>query len=323
MSAVLVYTVLAVLVGVVIAFLSFYRKKEEKGVERVRGVRARAVAAAAAAAAAADDGGGGGGGGGRAAQPPPNRVAANRNARARMRAAAQRHAGGGDSDDEGASEDEATAVGDNIALPEGRVGKKKLAKLQAKADKRVMREMEEREREERKERKEREEEERKKDDEREAEEEARKEEEERKAREEKERREEEEYQRMKEEFLVEEEGFEEEEEDEEEKKRNLLNHFVSHIKSEKVVVLEDLAAMFKLKTQDVIQRVNDLQKEGTLTGVIDDRGKFIYISREELEGVAKFIRQRGRVSLAELAESSASLITLTPDNTATATAASA
>jgi hypothetical protein len=45
-------------------------------------------------------------------------------------------------------------------------------------------------------------------------------------------------------------------------------------------------------------------------GVVDDRGKFIYISSEELEAVAKFIKQRGRVSIAELAESSNQLINL-------------
>ncbi|XP_071529456.1 DDRGK domain-containing protein 1-like [Panulirus ornatus] len=82
---------------------------------------------------------------------------------------------------------------------------------------------------------------------------------------------------------------------------------------EKVAVLEDLAARFKLKTQEIINKVTELQKEGTLTGVIDDRGKFIYISKQELEGVAKFIKQRGRVSIAELAESSNTLITLTPE----------
>ncbi|KAK8379662.1 hypothetical protein O3P69_019563 [Scylla paramamosain] len=291
MSAVLLYTGLAVLVGVVIAFLSFYKSKKEKDADRPRAPRPRPAEE----------------GGARPAQ-PPNRVAANRNARARMRAAAQRHAGG-DSEEE---EEEEAALGENIALPDGKVGKKKLAKLQAKADKRVQREMEEREREERKERKEREDEERKKEEEKEAEEEARKEEEERKAREEKERQEQEEYLRLKAEFQVEEEGFQEHE-DEEEKEKNLLNNFVSHIKDQKVLVLEDLAAKFKLKTQDVISRVTDLQKQGILTGVLDDRGKFIYISREELEGVAKFIKQRGRVSLAELAENSASLITLTPE----------
>ena len=47
-----------------------------------------------------------------------------------------------------------------------------------------------------------------------------------------------------------------------------------------------------------------------LPGVVDDRGKFIYISPDELEAVAKFIKQRGRVSIAELAESSNKLINL-------------
>ncbi len=41
---------------------------------------------------------------------------------------------------------------------------------------------------------------------------------------------------------------------------------------------------------------------------MDDRGKFIYISEEELQKFAKFIKQRGRVSIAELVENSAALI---------------
>jgi hypothetical protein len=50
-----------------------------------------------------------------------------------------------------------------------------------------------------------------------------------------------------------------------------------------------------------------------LSGVVDDRGKFIYISPDELEAVAKFVKQRGRVSIAELAESSNKLINLNPN----------
>ncbi len=45
-------------------------------------------------------------------------------------------------------------------------------------------------------------------------------------------------------------------------------------------------------------------------GVVDDRGKFIYISQEELEAVAKFIKQRGRVSISDISDSSNSLINL-------------
>ena len=47
-----------------------------------------------------------------------------------------------------------------------------------------------------------------------------------------------------------------------------------------------------------------------VSGVVDDRGKFIYISQEELEAVAKFIKQRGRVSISDISDSSNSLINL-------------
>jgi DDRGK domain-containing protein 1 len=49
---------------------------------------------------------------------------------------------------------------------------------------------------------------------------------------------------------------------------------------------------------------------GILTGVMDDRGKFIYITEEELQKVCTFIKQRGRVSITELAQSSNELINL-------------
>lgn len=60
-----------------------------------------------------------------------------------------------------------------------------------------------------------------------------------------------------------------------------------------------------------------MQADGILSGVIDDRGKFIYISKKELEAVAKFVKQRGRVSIAELAEHSNNLINLNPGTTGT------
>lgn len=46
---------------------------------------------------------------------------------------------------------------------------------------------------------------------------------------------------------------------------------------------------------------------------MDDRGKFIYIPEKELKGFATFIKQRGRVSITELVENSATLINLVPE----------
>uniref|UniRef100_A0A182R0H1 DDRGK domain-containing protein 1 n=1 Tax=Anopheles farauti TaxID=69004 RepID=A0A182R0H1_9DIPT len=190
-----------------------------------------------------------------------------------------------------------------------KIGAKKRAKLEAKAEKKAHREQELRHREDQKKRDALLEEERRKQVEKEEQEEKNREEAERLAQEEKERKEHEEYLKLKQAFSVEEEGFEEENEDEQ---QNSLLEFIKFIQDNKVVVLEDLAAHFKLKVQAVIDRIGELQKEERITGVIDDRGKFIYISEAELKSVAKFIKQRGRISITELAENSNQLIHLTP-----------
>merc|ERR1711978_449686 len=185
---------------------------------------------------------------------------------------------------------------------EGNIGKKKLQKLQDKAEKKKQREAEQQEREENKKKREALDEKERLEMEKEKEEERLQEEEEKK-----ERKEHEEYLKLKEAFSVEDEGCDAAEGEDEE---NMLLNFINYIKETKVVKLEDLAAHFKLKTQEAIDRVTTLLADGMITGVIDDRGKFIYISREELEAVAKYIKQQGRVSITDLAASSNKLIKL-------------
>ncbi|XP_005092229.2 DDRGK domain-containing protein 1 [Aplysia californica] len=214
-------------------------------------------------------------------------------------------------------EEDADDIFDNIPQQqEGKIGAKKLRKLQDKAERKAMREQEERDREERKKREKELEEQKKAQEEVEKQEEAIREEEERKKKEEQERIEHEEYLKMKEMFSVDEEG--EGELDADLNSESLLEQFINYIKETKVVMLEDLAGHFKLKTQDVINRVQDLQTEGRLTGVIDDRGKFIYITMAELEAVARYIRQNGRVSISDLAASSNRLINLDPETSSIA-----
>ncbi|XP_055400333.1 DDRGK domain-containing protein 1 isoform X2 [Bubalus kerabau] len=169
----------------------------------------------------------------------------------------------------------------------GKIGAKKLRKLEEKQARKAQREAEEAEREERKRLESQREAEWKKEEERLRLEEEQKEEEERKAQEEQAQREHEEYLKLKETFVVEEEGVGETMT--EEQSHSFLAEFINYIK-------------------DTINRIQDLLAEGTLTGVIDDRGKFIYITPEELAAVANFIRQRGRVSITELAQASNSLI---------------
>ncbi|KAF1497511.1 DDRGK domain-containing protein 1, partial [Megadyptes antipodes antipodes] len=198
----------------------------------------------------------------------------------------------------------------------GKIGAKKQRKLEEKQARKAQREAEEAEREERKKLESKREEERRKEEETIRLEEERQEEEKRKAREEEEKREYEEYLKLKESFVVEEEGVEESMTEEE--SRSFLMEFLEYVKKTKVIQLEDLASHLGLRTQDAINRIQDLMADGTLTGVIDDRGKFIYITPEEMAAVAQYIKQRGRVSIAELAQASNSLINLQPDSRAVA-----
>ncbi|OWR46603.1 DDRGK domain-containing protein 1 [Danaus plexippus] len=239
----------------------------------------------------------------------PGRVQAVRNQRARMRANAARHQAPLIEEEPNAADDAEDGIPEAEKVEfDDKMGAKKRAKMEAKLEKKKAREAEEQMRELRKKREEDLEEERRKAEEKREEEERKVEEAAKKAEEERKKREQEEYEAMKAAFSVEGEGFEESEADGE----NLLKEFVDYIKAQKVVLLEDLAGHFKIKTQAAIDRITDLQASGELTGVIDDRGKFIYISQKELEEVAKFIRQRGRVSITDLAESSNDLINLSP-----------
>ncbi|OEL37433.1 DDRGK domain-containing protein 1 [Dichanthelium oligosanthes] len=94
--------------------------------------------------------------------------------------------------------------------------------------------------------------------------------------------------------------------------QGLLQNFVEYIKKQKCVPLEDLAAEFRMRTQDCINRIVTLESMDRLSGVMDDRGKFIYISTEEMKAVAEYIRKHGRVSISHLANNSNQFIDLEP-----------
>uniref|UniRef100_A0A8C2P1Z7 DDRGK domain-containing protein 1 n=1 Tax=Capra hircus TaxID=9925 RepID=A0A8C2P1Z7_CAPHI len=129
----------------------------------------------------------------------------------------------------------------------GKIGAKKLRKLEEKQARKAQREAEEAEREERKRLESQREAEWKKEEERLRLEEEQKEEEERKAQEEQAQREHEEYLKLKETFVVEEEGVGETMT--EEQSHSFLAEFINYIKQSKVVLLEDLASQVGLRTQ--------------------------------------------------------------------------
>lgn len=67
--------------------------------------------------------------------------------------------------------------------------------------------------------------------------------------------------------------------------------------------------------QDVISRIQAMEAAGRLTGVLDDRGKFLSIEPAELDAVARWINRRGRVTIADLVTESNKLIDLNGEET--------
>lgn len=202
-----------------------------------------------------------------------------------------------------------TEKGDESPLK--KVGKKKEAKMQMKEEKRQQRQAEEERREQKrlKEEKQMEEQKEKEAEREEAERQMALEEE--KIRQERAKKEEEEYQQWKQMISVESKGTILEENQQKEAK---IEDFIKYIQQRKVVMLEDLAAEFEMKTMDAIEFIERLDKEGRLSGLVDDRGKFIHVTKEEMEKVAKFIIRKGRVSIEDIARESNKLINLKPQN---------
>jgi len=77
-------------------------------------------------------------------------------------------------------------------------------------------------------------------------------------------------------------------------------------------MIEDVASHFGMGAKDCIARIEQLQEQERLTGITDDRGKFIHITKQEFESVANFMRAKGRVSRADLLTEANKLVRLEP-----------
>lgn len=99
-----------------------------------------------------------------------------------------------------------------------------------------------------------------------------------KIREEFKKKEEEEYNKWKDCFAVKEEG----EEAQELESENLINEFINYIRLRKVVSLEDLSGKFKIQPNELVEKLNFLEAQKRMCGIIDDRGKYIYLTEKEL-----------------------------------------
>ena len=135
------------------------------------------------------------------------------------------------------------------------------------------------------------------------------EEQERLVEEEKARKEQQEFDKWKALMEVEETGQDAAQDLDEEKKTKRMIEFIER---RKVVMLEDVAAEFKMLTKDVVSRIEQLERENRLLGITDDRGKYIHVSQEEFDAVAGFIKGRGRINRSDLFQEANRLVRMQP-----------
>merc|ERR1712113_551645 len=109
-------------------------------------------------------------------------------------------------------------------------------------------------------------------------------------------------------FAVDAEG----EADADNKDESAVERFIDYVKVRKVVNLEDIAAEFRMKTSAAIDRLEQLEKLDRLSGIFDDRGKYVYITKEEMAGVADWLKSQGRIRRADLVAACNRIIRLNP-----------
>ena len=72
--------------------------------------------------------------------------------------------------------------------------------------------------------------------------------------------------------------------------------------------------MFKLTTKEVVAEIKELKQEGKVSGIFDERGKYLVIDAEEWTAVRNYITTKGRVRKSDIMTECAKLIKI-PEQT--------
>ena len=93
---------------------------------------------------------------------------------------------------------------------------------------------------------------------------------------------------------------------------NVINEFLNYIKRRKVVSLEDLSGVFKISPNELVEKLNQFEKEGRILGIIDDRGKYIYVTEKEMNMIENLFIRRGRINKMDLIKECNKIIKFEP-----------
>eukprot|EP01069_Polyplicarium_translucidae_P009892 Polyplicarium_translucidae@DN3345_c5_g4_i1.p1 len=88
--------------------------------------------------------------------------------------------------------------------------------------------------------------------------------------------------------------------------------FVEMCQARRIVDPEDVADAFGVTAARVRERIAELEASGSLTGVHDDRGKFVAVRAGELHALAEFVNSTGRVSREAFVEACNRLVAAGP-----------
>ena len=93
---------------------------------------------------------------------------------------------------------------------------------------------------------------------------------------------------------------------------NVINEFLNYIKRRKVVSLEDLSGVFKISPNELVEKLNQFENEGRILGIIDDRGKYIYVTEKEMNMIENLFMKRGRINKGDLIKECNKIIKFEP-----------
>ncbi|CAM9966900.1 unnamed protein product, partial [Ectocarpus sp. 8 AP-2014] len=98
------------------------------------------------------------------------------------------------------------------------------------------------------------------------------------------------------------------EEERKERSAEALRRLKSYILDNKVSSLEDLEVELSLPSEEIVDKIEELEARGDFTGIlVDDArgsssgGSFVRVGEGEMRALAAFINERGRLTLAEVA----------------------
>jgi hypothetical protein len=85
------------------------------------------------------------------------------------------------------------------------------------------------------------------------------------------------------------------------KRSQSVQEWIDEMKDRRTILTTEIATSFELPEEKVVQRIQELIKEGRVAGVMEGNGRFIFIAEDELHSIAESLIERGALSLGDVA----------------------